>query len=304
MAHAYASRRSGTVPSGLPHVPAPRRATLDELGIPHRTVAKTGVVGELGSGEPVVALRADMDALPIQVRRGWVDVFVGGRQRRPSGTGLDGCVGAQQRQSRALVGACICAQSAQAPSRAGHVPWQDMARQPEREPAGSRGACACASLRCAPRLLAGLLVVLSQASLLRAGGERAGLCLEEAKRHARLRARRPHQHAAGRWALLPGASAGLRPALPCAALATALPLSLQPALCTAGLLFNTWLAYNFAVRVRGCIPSSAAAASSTLAGPPEAAPLPPWLPSSQPPRRSRAWSRSCRAPCACSSSRR
>src|SRR5688572_22878865 len=28
-------------------------------------VAKTGVIGELGTGHPVVAIRADMDALPI-----------------------------------------------------------------------------------------------------------------------------------------------------------------------------------------------------------------------------------------------
>jgi len=41
-------------------------ATLNELGVRVRCgVAKTGVVGELGEGTPVVAIRADMDALPI-----------------------------------------------------------------------------------------------------------------------------------------------------------------------------------------------------------------------------------------------
>jgi amidohydrolase len=40
---------------------------LGSLGYRVRTgVGRTGVVGELGSGKPVVAIRADMDALPIQ----------------------------------------------------------------------------------------------------------------------------------------------------------------------------------------------------------------------------------------------
>jgi len=41
--------------------------TLEALGIEAQTgVAKTGVVGYLGEGSPVIGIRADMDALPIQ----------------------------------------------------------------------------------------------------------------------------------------------------------------------------------------------------------------------------------------------
>ena len=45
------------------------REELERLGVTARAVAGTGVVADVGSGmPPIVSLRADMDALPVQVR--------------------------------------------------------------------------------------------------------------------------------------------------------------------------------------------------------------------------------------------
>jgi amidohydrolase len=49
-------------------------AALEAIGVPYRTFPKfTGVVGEVGAGRPgpVVALRADMDGLPVVEATGW-----------------------------------------------------------------------------------------------------------------------------------------------------------------------------------------------------------------------------------------
>ena len=45
------------------------RSQLDDMGISYRhPVAESGILATLGSGHPMVALRADMDALPIEAR--------------------------------------------------------------------------------------------------------------------------------------------------------------------------------------------------------------------------------------------
>lgn len=43
---------------------------LDELGIENQIIGKTGVVGLIGNGDKCVALRADIDALPIEEETG------------------------------------------------------------------------------------------------------------------------------------------------------------------------------------------------------------------------------------------
>ena len=42
------------------------QAELTEMGIPVTPAAETGVIGLIGSGGPVIALRADIDALKVE----------------------------------------------------------------------------------------------------------------------------------------------------------------------------------------------------------------------------------------------
>lgn len=47
------------------------RQHLDDLGVPYTyPYAKTGVVARIGKGKPIIALRADIDALPVHEPEG------------------------------------------------------------------------------------------------------------------------------------------------------------------------------------------------------------------------------------------
>lgn len=65
------------------------RQHLDELGVSYKhPYAKTGVVGRIGKGKPIIALRADIDALPVQEPEGLA--FVSKNSGRMHACGHDG----------------------------------------------------------------------------------------------------------------------------------------------------------------------------------------------------------------------
>jgi IAA-amino acid hydrolase len=65
------------------------RQHLDDLGILYKyPYAKTGVVGRIGTGKPIIALRADIDALPVQEPEGLA--FVSKNSGRMHACGHDG----------------------------------------------------------------------------------------------------------------------------------------------------------------------------------------------------------------------
>lgn len=65
------------------------RQHLDELDISYKyPYAKTGVVGRIGKGKPVVALRADIDALPVHEPEGLA--FISKNQGKMHACGHDG----------------------------------------------------------------------------------------------------------------------------------------------------------------------------------------------------------------------
>jgi hypothetical protein len=65
------------------------RQHLDELDISYKyPYAKTGVVGRIGNGKPVIALRADIDALPVHEPEGLA--FISKNQGRMHACGHDG----------------------------------------------------------------------------------------------------------------------------------------------------------------------------------------------------------------------
>lgn len=102
------------------------RQHLAELGIPFQhPFAKTGVVGRIGSGPPVVALRADIDALPVTEPEG---LEYG--SRNPGRMHACGHDGAFQRAAAARSYAaqlCVCARAHAPAGRCSACGWRHSA---------------------------------------------------------------------------------------------------------------------------------------------------------------------------------